>query len=107
MAKLSPYEIDGKAFHNPSMWAAQSIRGQMASMGLRIHRDAPWRTDLIAELLRFPVGVHDDQADALGLVGQLLDKMLAPANDKPAEMKSRRDMWSEPDLSGSVDWRTV
>ena len=51
-------------------------------MGPRLHRDAPWRTDLIAELLRFPVWVHDDQADALGLLGQLLDKMLAPENEK-------------------------
>lgn len=54
---------------------AQSIRGRMALMGLYMLRDAPWRTDLINELLSFPVGVHDDQADALGLVGQLLDKM--------------------------------
>jgi hypothetical protein len=25
--------------------------------------------------MSFPVGVHDDQVDALGLVGQLLDRM--------------------------------
>jgi predicted phage terminase large subunit-like protein len=84
---------------------AQSIRGRMAAMGLRIHRDAPWRTDLITELLRFPVGVHDDQVDALGLVGQLLDKMLAPGKDKPV-VKLRRDGWDKPEASGP-DWRTV
>lgn len=44
-------------------------------LGLYIERDATWRTDLISELMSFPVGVHDDQADALGLVGQLLDRM--------------------------------
>lgn len=54
---------------------AQSIRGRMAMLGLYIERDATWRTDLISELMSFPVGVHDDQADALGLVGQLLDRM--------------------------------
>ena len=42
----------------------------------------------MSELLSFPVGVHDDQADALGLVGQLLDKMeagspLVPNTPKP------------------------
>ena len=35
---------------------------------------APWLQDLKAELLAFPTGKHDDQVDALGLVGQLLDK---------------------------------
>lgn len=54
---------------------AQSIRGRMAMQGLYVHRDAPWLTDLISEMMAFPVGVHDDQVDALGLVGQLIDKM--------------------------------
>ncbi|MEZ2132706.1 MULTISPECIES: phage terminase large subunit [unclassified Sinorhizobium] len=54
---------------------AQSIRGRIAMRGLRILRDAPWKTDLINEMMSFPVGVHDDQVDALGLIGQLLDRM--------------------------------
>lgn len=67
---------------------AQSIRGRMAMKGLYMAADAPWRADLMSELLSFPVGVHDDQADALGLVGQLLDKMeagrpLQPETPKP------------------------
>ncbi len=37
--------------------------------------DAPWLSDFISELMSFPVGVHDDQVDALGLVGQLMDRM--------------------------------
>ena len=57
---------------------AQSIRGRMAVDGLRIPANAPWRTDFETELMQFPVGKHDDQCDALGLVGQLLDKMIAP-----------------------------
>jgi predicted phage terminase large subunit-like protein len=63
---------------------AQSIRGRMALGGLRVLSSAPWRADFVSELLRFPAGVHDDQVDALGLVGQLLDKMLtgtAPKSD--------------------------
>lgn len=69
---------------------AQSIRGRMALQGLHVSSDAPWLSDLISELMSFPVGVHDDQADALGLVGQLLDKMLiGEANkDRPRVMSS-------------------
>jgi hypothetical protein len=77
----------------------------MATHGLRIRRDAPFRGDLIDELLRFPVGVHDDQADALGLVGQLLDKMLAPMVPK-AVIQAKRDAWDTPEPRG-VDWRVI
>lgn len=54
---------------------AQSIRGRMAMQGLHVPADAPWLSDLISEMMTFPVGVHDDAVDALGLVGQLLDRM--------------------------------
>jgi len=53
---------------------AQSIRGRMELDGLYAPARAPWLPDLKAELLAFPTGKHDDQVDALGLVGQLLDK---------------------------------
>lgn len=55
---------------------AQSIRGRMAMSGLYVPINAPWYPALRSELLSFPAGKHDDQVDALGLVGQLLDKML-------------------------------
>ena len=45
--------------------------------------DAPWRAELEAELLSFPAGRNDDQVDMLGLAGQLLDVMTAPAGQKP------------------------
>ncbi len=66
---------------------AQSIRGRMAMQGLFVKLDAPWRADFIAELMSFPVGVHDDQVDALGLVGQLLDRMLQGIKQKNIEPK--------------------
>ena len=66
---------------------AQSIRGRMALSGLYVRRDAPWVSDLISEMMSFPVGVHDDQVDALGLVGQLINKMV-----KGNQMPEKRQM---------------
>jgi predicted phage terminase large subunit-like protein len=54
---------------------AQSIRGRMALEGLYVPVNASWYPALRAELLSFPAGKHDDQVDALGLIGQLLDIM--------------------------------
>jgi predicted phage terminase large subunit-like protein len=54
---------------------AQSIRGRMALQGLHVPTSAPWYAAFRSELLSFPAGKHDDQVDALGLLGQLLDQV--------------------------------
>lgn len=66
---------------------AQSIRGRMALQGLYIQRDQPWLSDLISEMMSFPVGVHDDAVDALGLCGQLMDRMFMGNKPKQPERK--------------------
>lgn len=69
---------------------AQSIRGRMALEGLYVPINASWYPALRSELLSFPAGKHDDQVDALGLAGQLLDRMLAgqkpPAAERPKNL---------------------
>ena len=65
---------------------------------------SPWLADFRAELLSFPAGRHDDQVDAIGLVGQLLDTMVPPARPKQA-VRPVRDRWdSEREY---VSWKTV
>lgn len=86
---------------------AQSIRGRMAMRGLRIQKDAPWRADFESELLRFPAGVHDDQVDALGLVGQLLDRMLAGTKPRPTEQPRKDRYERDDDDYGENSWKTV
>lgn len=84
---------------------AQSIRGRMAMDGLYVPRDAAWKADLVSEMMSFPVGVHDDQVDALGLVGQLLDKMFKNAPLKPDPLAKRTDYRSRDDHAEAGDWQ--
>ena len=70
---------------------AQSIRGRMAQNGLYIPTRAPWVADFRSELLSFPAGRHDDQVDALGLIGQLLDQMVPGRRNTPPPGKRRDD----------------
>lgn len=65
---------------------AQSIRGRMAMQGLYVPINAPWFADFKSELLQCWSGKHDDQADALGLIGQLLDTI--EPGDYPASGKT-------------------
>ena len=64
---------------------AQSIRGRMALEGLYVPTKASWYPIFRSELLSFPAGKHDDQVDALGLVGQLLDQMVPGQKPKVPE----------------------
>jgi predicted phage terminase large subunit-like protein len=82
---------------------AQSIRGLAATRGLRMPAQAAWRAAFENELLRFPAGVHDDQVDACGLVGQLIDMMQAGQRPVPPEKKQINDYrasneWDRADL---------
>ncbi len=70
---------------------AQSIRGRMALNGLYVPVNAPWYAAFRSELLSCWSGKHDDQADALGLIGQLLDTIMAGDRPDPAAEKARRD----------------
>ncbi len=74
--------------------------------GLYVPINAPWFADLRSELLSFPAGKHDDQVDALGLVGQLLDRMLAGTKPK-SNVKPIRDAWSSGSNESDVSWKTA
>ena len=86
---------------------AQSIRGRAALNGLYFAADAPFRAALEGELLSFPAGKHDDQVDALGLVGQLLDVMMPPG--KLPAARDPEDTWSRAFNRGEDPdgWRTA
>jgi predicted phage terminase large subunit-like protein len=84
---------------------AQSIRGRMALESLYVPTGAEWYPSLRSELLSFPAGKHDDQVDALGLVGQLLDKMSKGSPiPKPEPNKNPSGYRTYNDGQASNDW---
>lgn len=88
---------------------AQSMRGRMALEGLYVDQRAPWFADFRSELLSFPAGKHDDQVDAIGLIGQLLDKIIAGSKPRPNE-KPQTDRWERAFNradNGSTNWKTL
>lgn len=86
---------------------AQSIRGRMALEGLYVPTKADWYADLRSELLSFPAGKHDDQVDALGLVGQLLDRMLNGSKpEKPEKPKNVTGYRPHESDNAAGDWQS-
>jgi len=80
----------------------------MALSGLHVPIDAAWFPQFKAELMSFPSGKHDDQVDAIGLFGQLLDLMLPPKRPEPPKPKPKRLDWFEtPDDLTETNWKTV
>ena len=64
----------------------RSIQGRIALDGLYYPKNAHWAADWLAEILNFPASKHDDQADAMGLCGQLLDQMVKGRAGAPAKV---------------------
>jgi hypothetical protein len=73
---------------------AQSIRGRMELDGLYVPTQAQWYPAFLSELLNLPAGKHDDQVDALGLIGQLLDRMTSGRKPKK-NPELKRDAYRE------------
>lgn len=76
---------------------ARAIQG-MAKQG-KVHLPHPsecdWVEDFLAELLRFPSGVHDDQVDAFAWLGQMITEMSAAPTLTPPKKKSWKDRLDE------------
>ena len=83
--------------------------GLMAEVGLRwcgINAASTERR-ILTELLSFPAGKHDDQVDALGLVGQLLDKISAGPRPKPPEVTQRDGYCAVFEQMPDDSWKTM
>jgi predicted phage terminase large subunit-like protein len=85
--ELNIYQaLKGYASSTDKPTRARSLQARMANGKIYFPRGAPWLAGLEAELLQFPAGAHDDQVDALGLIGRMLDGMSkgrVPVQPKP------------------------
>lgn len=67
---------------------ARSIQAR-ASMGkLWLPKIAPWKTDVVSQMLTFPAGKHDDAVDVFSLIGRGLEMMVDPAPSKPSQRQA-------------------
>lgn len=83
---------------------ARAIQARSAMGKVYLPANAPWLADFMGELLMFDAGKHDDQVDAFGLIGRLLDEMVSAHVPKAKTTKPRRDYASaQPD--GGDSWR--
>jgi hypothetical protein len=78
----------------------------MAVDGLYVPEAAPWYADFRAELLSFPAGRHDDQVDALGLVGQLLDRMIEGRHSRKVEKPKPKVGYRAAETDITESWKT-
>jgi predicted phage terminase large subunit-like protein len=70
---------------------ARSIQGRMAQGRVKFPKDAPWLPDMMAEMMSFPVGKHDDIVDALAHLGLWLNDMSTPVAHEQGRLPSWRD----------------
>jgi predicted phage terminase large subunit-like protein len=72
---------------------ARSFQARAAMGKVYLPHQAPWAADLQAEMLNFPAGKHDDQVDALGLIGRMLDTMVG--GRAPKEENKPMSRWDK------------
>ena len=71
----------------------RSFQARAAMGKVRIPHAAPWVSEFMAEVIPFPTGRHDDQVDALGLIGRMLDTMVG---GRPVQASTqKRDRWDD------------
>lgn len=90
---------------------ARAIQARAAMGKVHLPHQAPWLDDFLMEALSFPLGKHDDQVDAFGLIGRMLDTMVsgrAPKPTAPDESKWQRAFARKSrEASTSNGWKSL
>jgi predicted phage terminase large subunit-like protein len=70
---------------------ARSIQGRMQQGLVYFRKHCNATAQLVAEMMRFPNGVHDDGVDAMAWIGQMLSLLVRPREQTPKPKKSWKD----------------
>ena len=80
------------ASDKPTRSRSMQGRAAMGKLYLPANRaENPWVDDFVGELLAFDAGTYDDQVDALGLIGRMLDAMVGGRVPKDAAKPPPKD----------------
>lgn len=74
---------------------ARTLQGLVRRRKVFLPRTAEWTPSLVAEMLRFPKGKHDDQVDALAYAALNINEVTVPHSDARDERKEswRDNLW--------------
>ncbi|WP_052321207.1 phage terminase large subunit [Pseudomonas fluorescens] len=70
---------------------ARSIQGRMQQGLVFFRKNCNATAALVAEMMRFPNGLHDDGVDAMSWIGQMLSLLVRPRESKAPPKKSWKD----------------
>jgi predicted phage terminase large subunit-like protein len=84
---------------------SRSIQARAAMGKVYLPSKAPWLADFMSELLVFPAGKHDDQVDSFGLIGRMLDDMVAASKPKLEAVPRRNDYVRVGGGNSGSSWR--
>ena len=84
---------------------SRSIQARSAMGKVYLPHKAPWVNDFTQELLVFPAGKHDDQVDAFGLIGRMIDDLIPASIPKAKHTQARTDYKGSE--TGGDSWRTM
>ncbi len=85
---------------------ARSFQGRMSMGKVYFPKRSEWLDDLVLEMSMFPVG-HDDQVDALGQIGRMLETMTTGHIPAPEEEKPPTDYGSEYGAADDDGWKVA
>lgn len=88
----------------------RSFQARAAMGKVYLPHNAHWVADLMTELLNFPNGKHDDQVDVVGLIGRMLDTMVAgqvPRNPDPVATKWDRAFAKRRNEGQAASWKSL